>query len=99
MIGFIDRQITLLSSKLSPKHVKSRQDSNGHTLFYVEGWHVIAEANRIFGFDAWDRQTLATECVWQGAAHQRQHAVDAVEQEVGADAGLQRLETGLGDRG
>jgi DNA recombination protein Rad52 len=78
MMGFIDKQVTTLSSKLSPKHVKSRRDGNGQTLFYVEGWHVIAEANRIFGFDAWDRQTLSTECVWQGAAHQRQHACSYV---------------------
>src|SRR5262249_8466419 len=33
---------------------------------YVEGWHVIAEANRIFGYDAWDRQTITTHCVWSG---------------------------------
>lgn len=26
---------------------------------YVEGWHVIAEANRIFGFDGWSRETLS----------------------------------------
>ena len=25
---------------------------------YVEAWHAIAEANRIFGFDAWDRETV-----------------------------------------
>lgn len=25
---------------------------------YVEGWHVIAEANRIFGFDGWTRETV-----------------------------------------
>jgi DNA recombination protein Rad52 len=78
MMGFIDKQVTTLSSKLSPKHVKSRRDGNGQTLFYVEGWHVIAEANRIFGFDAWDRQTLSTECVWQSAAHQRQQACSYV---------------------
>ena len=29
-------------------------------LSYVEGWHAIAEANRIFGFDAWDRRTIST---------------------------------------
>ena len=78
MTGFIERQVSLLSSQLSPKYVKSRRDSNGQTLLYVEGWHVIAEANRIFGFDGWDRQTLSTECVWQAAAHQRQHACSYV---------------------
>jgi recombination DNA repair RAD52 pathway protein len=78
MTGFIDKQVSMLSSKLSPKHVKSRRNSNGKTLFYVEGWHVIAEANRIFGFDAWDRQTLSTECVWQGAVPQQHHACSYV---------------------
>ena len=54
-----------LSDKLSAKHVRTRQ-ANGRTLSYIEGWHAIAEANRIFGFDAWDRQTLAIKGVWEG---------------------------------
>jgi len=37
-------------------------------LAYVEGWHVIAEANRIVGYDAWDRHTLSTRCVWSREA-------------------------------
>ena len=24
----------------------------------------MAEANRIFGFDGWDRETVSSECVW-----------------------------------
>ena len=32
---------------------------------YVEGWVVVAEANRIFGFDGWQRQTIAMRCVAQ----------------------------------
>jgi hypothetical protein len=32
---------------------------------YLEGWQVIAEANRIFGFDGWQRQTIAVRCVTQ----------------------------------
>ena len=51
---FTDIQIKALSNKLSVKHVRTRQ-SGGKTLSYVEGWHSIAEANRIFGYDAWDR--------------------------------------------
>ena len=34
------------------------------TLSYIEGWYAIAEANRIFGFDGWDRETVASQCVW-----------------------------------
>ena len=36
-------------------------------MHYIEGWHAIAEANRIFGYDAWDRRTVATRCVWTAA--------------------------------
>jgi hypothetical protein len=32
---------------------------------YLEGWQVIAEANRIFGFDGWQRETVALRCVHQ----------------------------------
>jgi len=38
--------------------VKSNVKTNPRGFDYVEGWHAIAEANRIFGYDAWDRQTL-----------------------------------------
>src|ERR1044072_1059731 len=41
------------------------RSSNGAQLAYVEGWHAISEANRIFGYESWDRQTLAPRCVWQ----------------------------------
>jgi hypothetical protein len=34
------------------------------TLAYTfEGWKVIAEANRVFGFDGWERWTLISRCV------------------------------------
>ncbi len=60
-----DTQVRQLRAKLDGKHVKTRS-ANGTDLHYVEGWHVIAEANRIFGYDAWDRRTLASHCVWSG---------------------------------
>ncbi len=34
-------------------------------LSYVEGWHVIAEANRVFGFEGWDREIVWCDCVWE----------------------------------
>ncbi len=64
-MGFTDTQVKALSGTLSAKHVRTRQ-RNGMTLSYVEGWHVIAEANRIFGFYGWDRETIETRCVWEG---------------------------------
>ena len=44
-----DTQVRQLRAKLEAKHVKTRK-ANGADLHYVEGWHVIAEANRIFGY-------------------------------------------------
>jgi DNA repair and recombination protein RAD52 len=51
---FTDQQKALLSAPLSTANVKK----NPRGYDYVEGWHAIAEANRIFGFDGWDRQTI-----------------------------------------
>lgn len=51
-----------LSAPLNSRHVKQREQS-GRKLSYVEGWHAIAEANRIFGFGAWTRETLDIRCV------------------------------------
>jgi len=55
---FTARQIEDLTAPLSKENVKQRKQS-GRTLDYVEGWHAIAEANRIFGFDGWTRETLS----------------------------------------
>jgi DNA recombination protein Rad52 len=60
---FSEPQIKRLSGKLDGKHVRTRE-LRGRTLSYIEGWHVIAEANRIFGFDGWDRETAWAECIW-----------------------------------
>lgn len=68
-MAFSEQQAKQLSSKLSPKHVRTRE-ANGRVLAYIEGWHAIAEANRIFGFDGWDRETLSEACVWSGKSGQ-----------------------------
>ena len=65
-MAFSDAQARQLKAKLDGQHVKARKE-NGATLHYIEGWHAIAEANRIFGYDAWDRRTVATRCVWTAA--------------------------------
>lgn len=53
---------TELRKPLERSHVKGRTQA-GRTLSYIEGWHAIAEANRIFGFDAWTRETIEIRCV------------------------------------
>lgn len=63
MTGFEPAQTRKLKAKLKPQHIRSRQ-VGAITLNYIEGWHAIAEANRIFGFDGWDRETVESKCVW-----------------------------------
>lgn len=54
---FSPEQEAALKAPLDRAHVATRQQS-GRALSYIEGWHAIAEANRIFGFDGWNRETL-----------------------------------------
>lgn len=62
-MAFTDAQARLLAGKLHEKHVRTREE-RGFTLSYIEAWHAIDEANRVFGFEGWDRETIAAECVW-----------------------------------
>uniref|UniRef100_A0A6M3LL51 Putative Rad52/22 double-strand break repair protein n=1 Tax=viral metagenome TaxID=1070528 RepID=A0A6M3LL51_9ZZZZ len=54
---FTPEQIAALEAPLNKANVKTRKQANIE-LSYVEAWHAIAEANRIFGFDAWNRETV-----------------------------------------
>jgi DNA repair and recombination protein RAD52 len=63
---FSDETKAALGAKLSPANVKTRKQG-GATVSYVEGWAVIAEANRIFGFDNWTRETIDIKCVAESA--------------------------------
>lgn len=56
---FTGRQAALLADNLDPKKVKKL--TTGSKAQYIEGWHAIAEANRIFGFGAWDRELVRCE--------------------------------------
>jgi hypothetical protein len=79
-------QVRKLRAKLDGKHVRTRR-SNGTDLHYVEGWHVIAEANRIFGYDAWDRRTLVSRCVWNTASGSHHLAAYTAKVRVSVRAG------------
>jgi Rad52/22 family double-strand break repair protein len=85
-MAFTEAQVKSLEAKLDAKHVKTRQVQET-TLNYVEGWHVIAEANRIFGYDAWDRQTLSTRCVWSGTASRPYAAAYTAKVRISVRAG------------
>ena len=85
-MALTDTQVRQLRAKLDARHVKTRK-ANGVELHYVEGWHVIAEANRIFGYDAWDRRTLATNCVSSSANGQLHLAAYTAKVRVTVRAG------------
>jgi DNA recombination protein Rad52 len=54
---FNPEQIAALSADLSRAAVRQRKQA-GRQLSYIEGWHAEAEANRIFGYHAWDSEVL-----------------------------------------
>jgi DNA recombination protein Rad52 len=56
--------VAALAAPLDRANVRTRSQS-GQNLSYIEGWVAIAEANRIFGFDGWQRETLELRCVAQ----------------------------------
>jgi DNA recombination protein Rad52 len=62
-MSFSKEQAEALIQPLDRKHVKSRSGGGNRQLSYIEGWHAIAEANRIFGFGGWTSETLQMECV------------------------------------
>jgi hypothetical protein len=61
-MGFSEKQVQALRRSLNHHHVRTRE-ANGRELSYLEGWYAISEANRIFGFDGWNRETLDSRCV------------------------------------
>ena len=62
---FSEKQIEQLSEPILAKNVKERDGNSAGTfqLAYVEGWHVIDEANRIFGYSGWTSETIETKLV------------------------------------
>ena len=61
-MAFSVTQVKALRRNLARRHLRSRE-RNGRELAYIEGWHAISEANRIFGFDGWSRETIECRCV------------------------------------
>jgi len=59
---FSDAQKELLKAPLNRGNVKSRSQG-GRGVSYIEGWKAIEEANRIFGFDSWTRETTELRLV------------------------------------
>src|SRR6187200_1169255 len=62
MMSFSVKQLSALKRNLNARHIRTRE-ANGRELSYIEGWLAISEANRIFGFDGWSRETVESRCV------------------------------------
>jgi recombination DNA repair RAD52 pathway protein len=60
---FTEQQDKDLTAPLNGEHVKQRQGANRQSLSYLEAWQLIADANRIFGFGNWSRETLQMEAL------------------------------------
>ena len=61
-MSFSTKQNRALKREVDQRKVRTRQ-INGRDLSFLEGWFVISEANRIFGFDSWSRETVEERCV------------------------------------
>jgi hypothetical protein len=61
-MAFSAKQVQALRRDLDGRQIRTRE-ANGRELSYIEGWYVVSEANRIFGFDGWSRETTETRCV------------------------------------
>jgi hypothetical protein len=62
-MSFSAKQVRALKRKPDHRHVRTRHAHDGRQLSYLEGWYSISEANRIFGFDGWSRETVESRCV------------------------------------
>ena len=56
-MSFTHDQISALQAPLDKNNVKTREQA-GRELSYIEAWKAIEEANNVFGFDAWSRETV-----------------------------------------
>ena len=61
-MGFSAKQVQALRRQPSGRYIRTRE-AHGRELTYLEGWYAISEANRIFGFDCWNRETIESRCV------------------------------------
>jgi hypothetical protein len=62
--AFSAEQLAALAAPLDRSRIASRK-LGGSRVAYLPGWVLIEEANRIFGFDGWQRQTLFCRCAAQ----------------------------------
>jgi hypothetical protein len=73
-MGFSAKQVKALRRSPDHRHIRTRE-AHGRELTYLEGWYAISEANRIFGFDGWSRETIESKCVLARETKGTFHAV------------------------
>ena len=64
MNGFSIAQLKKLSKPIDARHIHKRQH-DGRELSYIPGWFAVAEANAIFGYAGWDRETVHLERLYE----------------------------------
>jgi DNA recombination protein Rad52 len=85
-----------LQKPLDATKVKTRQQA-GQTLSYIEAWHAIAEANRIFGHLGWNRETVDLRCVCEEKNEKGNHVVGYVSKVKITVGNVVREGTGAGN--
>jgi hypothetical protein len=68
MTGFSNKQLKKLCRPVDATHV-FKQNRDGKELSYIPGWVAISEANTIFGYSGWDRQTIHLEKLFDRGSH------------------------------
>lgn len=89
-MGFSDTTTRKLRAKLNGDKIRTRE-WKGKTLSYIEGWHALAEANRIFGFDGWNRETVDLRCIDEGKTQQSPHCSYIAKVRISVQAGEDRI--------
>ena len=64
MSGFSSRQLKKLTRPLDSVQIYKRC-RDGKELSYIPGWVAISEANAVFGYAGWDRQTVHLERLYE----------------------------------
>ena len=90
-MGFKDTTTRKLRAKLNGDNIRTRE-WNGRTLSYIEGWHALSEANRIFGFDGWNRETVDLRCIVEsGQRAQHPHCAYIAKVRISVQAGEEQV--------
>jgi DNA recombination protein Rad52 len=89
-MGFTSTTTRKLRAKLNGDHIRTRE-WNGKTLSYIEGWHALSEANRIFGFDGWSRETVELKCIVESSTRQAPHCAYIARVRISVQAGEEQV--------